>query len=122
MPPKHAWESPEQDRPGRLGEHAWNNGDAFGQDAVPSDSEDEVASPGEQLCSYLKSLLYGRKVSAQDFCTVMWYAHAAGRQEAGPYKYKPTAPSGHFQMHCNTSLEPYRNSHTLYTIETIGKG
>ena len=87
-------------------------------------SDDEVAAltPGQEYVSYLSTLLFSRKVSAEQFCILMYWSAEAGMEEARKYAKAPGGKTGHYSRHCNETLQVFKQRDKLYIVEVIGKG
>ena len=91
--PSHSW-----DRPAT----PWGEGDVDGFGPACSDSDAEVIPPttaGDDFVSCLLGLFNERTLNARQLCELCWHASAAGVRECAPYKFRPGAPSGHYQRH-----------------------
>ena len=84
-------------------------------------SEDEQATPEEELRHFCEGLYLTRKISARDLCTIFWWCSKCGVQGCEDLGFRPDAPSGHFQRKLNTAF-PYLRSHQkiLYEMRVPG--
>ena len=121
----HSWE--------RLSHHAWQRKAAprsEGDDdpifwGESSDSDDAYADegrgrPAQQLVGHLLDLHLFNKISAQDCCTAMHFAAAAGIDEAKKFALEPGASSGHCSRKIRTALGHTASNTDLYEFDVPG--
>jgi len=130
MPPRasHSWEEPECKR----GKHSWESASQASTDAADSDlyniwgewsdSDDESGppTPGEELVQKILYLHMVNKITAEDCCTTMHLAQAAGIKEAAPYSLKPGQSSGHYSKKLKEATGHTDNSPHLYQFTYPG--
>ena len=86
-----------------VAEPATDVGDLSDEDQpfVPELTSDEA---GLEFVQMLLDLLFAGKVAAKHLCVLCFWASKAGVKAAGPYAFRPDAPSGHFQRHLDLVL------------------
>ena len=112
----HSWEhlSSQAASPVTDDEQRWGSGDS-------DDEGDEARSvdPGEQFVMCLLGHYMNGRVSAQQCCTLMFWAEKAGIQAAAPYALPPSSCSGHGARKLNKVLG-HKYSPDLYEAELAG--
>jgi hypothetical protein len=123
MPPRvaaasssHSWEQPL---------HSWDNEDAdnldgWGGECSDDDVEEEPATPGGELVSYMFGLLMAGTLNSQQFCIAMHYAHLGGITEARPYAFPPGKSSGHYSRHLIPFIGSVEERAWLYELDVPG--
>ena len=122
----HGWESPEHTAHWEDSSDNADaaNGDVDGVSVGGGESDDEEftmreETRGQQLASYMISLLISRSITAKKFCTAMYHAGNAGIAEARPYGLHPDSPSGHFMRHVRKKLPLFsaESAAKLYNVD-----
>ena len=105
---------------GGLYRDEWDDDDEEEPEAASSDDE-APPLPEEELRHFCEGLYLTRKISARDLCTLMWWCSKCGVKGCDDLKYRPDAPSGHFQRKLNTAL-PYLQAQekVLYELDIPG--
>ena len=126
----HAWENEPACPAASSSQHPWEDSSEHvprpavqPQDDSASDSDcagEFAEDPQREFVNFLVLLLLTRTLNAREFCTIMWWASRCGLAAASTYGFRPGAPSGHFQRHCKTVVEPLHSTVCLYEVETPG--